>query len=277
MEILNHPAFVLVIVLCILGEWVLSRYYKKIQFSPYEALSNFAIIGIDKGMGFLTGDGKALGQSLWQLRLLDWDFGPSWNFVLTFVMAEFLYYCTHWYNHNVNLGWCTHIVHHSPTKMNLTVGYRLGVTRFISLGWLIFMPSVLLGFNPELMAAIVGVILLYQFFIHTELIPPLGPLEWVLNTPSNHRVHHSDNPEHYNKNLGGLTMFFDHLFKTYQKEPATRVAAYGIHNVMAPKNLFHEIFVQWKFLFQCVKKTPGFLNKVSLLFRSPETLEKMRL
>ncbi len=275
MNILNHPLFVILIVVCVVGEWLYFRFYRKIKFNAYEATSNLAIIGIDKTMIYTFGsDGTGLGLWLTQFRILTWDFGLFWNGVITFFAVEFLYYATHWYNHRVNLGWCTHVVHHSPTQMNLTVGYRLGITRFISLGWMIFLPAVLLGFDPLMLAAFAGVVLLYQFFIHTELIPPLGVLENIFNTPSNHRVHHSGDPSHYNKNLGGFTMFFDHIFGTYQKEPVNGIQHYGMLEVMERKNIWHEIIFQWKILLSSFMKTTGVKNKIFLLFRSPESLER---
>lgn len=274
MNILNHPLIIIIIVLCILAEWIYSRFNSRIQFSRYEAFSNFAIIGIDKTMGWIIGeDGTGAGNWLSQYKLLSWDFGFFSNLFLTFMAAEFFYYCTHWYNHNVNLGWCTHVVHHSPTQMNLTVGYRLGVTRFISLGWLIFMPAVLLGFDPVLLGTILGLILLYQFFIHTEVIPQLGVVEYVINTPSNHRVHHSSNPLHYNKNLGGFTVLFDHLFGTFRSEDQGQVVSYGIPSIMEKKSILHEILTQWRILIYKVRKTPGVLKKIKLLFSSPNDLE----
>lgn len=275
MEILNHPFFIVIIVLCVLGEWIASKYNKKILFNSYEAGSNLVIIGIDKLMGYTFGsDGTGAGMWLWQYRLISWDFGFTGNLILTFIAAEFFYYATHWYNHNINLGWCTHVVHHSPTRMNLTVGYRLGVTRLISLAWLVFMPSVLLGFKPELMASIIGIILLYQFFIHTVVVPPLGKLEFILNTPSNHRVHHSSDVIHYDKNLGGLTMLFDHLFGTYEKEPVGGVTHYGLSDVMEKKSIWHEITFQWIKLFKALRLTKGIGKKLKVLFGRPSLVEK---
>ena len=61
-----------------------------------------------------------------------------------------------------------------------------------------------LGFPPLMFLTVSSINTLYQFWIHTRAIGRLGPLEWVLNTPSNHRVHHGRNPKYIDRNHGGI-------------------------------------------------------------------------
>jgi len=178
MKILNHPLFILAIVICILVEYF---YSKKKGISNYafpETVTSIALISIDKILGLLTGsDGGPLVKWLWAHRFFDLPLEKPWTLLATFIAAELMYYWNHWYNHHVNIGWATHIMHHSPTRYNLTLGYRLGITRLFSLGWLVFLPLILFGFHPDEIAQCIGVIFLYQFFIHTELVPRLGWLD----------------------------------------------------------------------------------------------------
>lgn len=269
MEILNHPLFIALIFLCIGWEYFISRKKKLQNFNGYEALSSIALISFDKILTLFTGtDGGVAVKWLWGHRLFELGFSSTTNFILTFIAAEFFYYWNHWYNHHVNIGWATHIMHHSPTKYNLTLGYRLGITRFFSLGWLVFLPLVILGFHPADISLSVGIIFLYQFFIHTELIPKLGVLDKIFNTPSSHRVHHSSNPTHYNKNLGGITLLFDHLFGTYYAEGDREKMKYGIPSVMEKKNIWYEITCHWQKVFRQFKNASGLKGKAIALFGS---------
>lgn len=273
MKILNHPLFIIAIVVCIIAEYF---YSKKKGISNYafpETVTSIALISIDKILGLLTGsDGGPLVKWLWAHRFFDLPLEKPWTLVATFIAAEFLYYWNHWYNHHVNIGWATHIMHHSPTRYNLTLGYRLGITRLFSLGWLVFLPLILFGFRPEDIAQCIGIIFLYQFFIHTELVPKLGWLDLFFNTPSAHRVHHSGNPREYNKNLGGLTLVFDHLFGTYGRESEEGIKRYGIARVMKKKSLWFEITAHWRVVIHRFLHADTIKGKCLALFGRPARL-----
>lgn len=273
MGILNHPIFIGVIIACLALEYVVSRRLRLANFSAYEATSNLVFIGIDKILVLLMGaEGGILALSLWQYRLFDIEMNSWVKYVILFLVTELAYYCVHWYNHHVNIGWATHSMHHSPTKYNLTVSYRLGITRMFSLGWVLFLPLVIIGFHPKDVAIMAGVILLYQFFLHTELIPRLGFLDLIFATPSNHRVHHSSDPRFYNKNLGGITTLFDHLFGTYQAE--TETMTYGNNTLMAQRNILHEIFQHWSLIFKALPGAKGLGAKLKIIFGPPRLLSE---
>lgn len=267
MGILNSHYMMVAIFMCLALEYFISKRKGLTNFNGYEVFTNLAFIGFDKVVAIFTGnDGGGLMNWLWAHRLLKWDFGSVTNLILAFIATEFMYYVTHWYNHHVNLGWASHIMHHSPTKYNLTLAYRLGITRLFSLAWLFFLPLVLLGFAPADLALSLGVIFFFQFFIHTELVPKLGWIDTWFNTPSTHRVHHSSNPEHYNKNLGGLTMVFDHMFGTYLAEGDRSTMKYGIPSIMNKKSVWHEITCHWAKIFRQLRTNRGFKGKVLALF-----------
>lgn len=275
MGVLNNPYFLLAIVLCVVIEIFISYKRGMGLYSGYETFTNLSFIAFDQVISALTGsDGGGLVYWLYDHRLFDWKFSGTINLLITFVGIEFFYYCTHWYNHHVNIGWATHVMHHSPTKYNLTLGYRLGITRFFSLGWILFLPLILFGANPKDVLLIVGIVLFGQFFLHTELVPKLGWLDVIFNTPSAHRVHHSSNPAHYNKNLGGVTLFFDHLFGTYMAEGERSQMKYGIQSVMNKRNIWHEIFCHWKVVFRQFREANSLKGKILAIFGPPIVKKK---
>jgi sterol desaturase/sphingolipid hydroxylase (fatty acid hydroxylase superfamily) len=274
-DILNHPAFSAAIVVCVGAEYAYSRLRGLKAYDTYESFSNLVIIFSDRLLTRVThADSSFLAQWLWNHRIFHFAQEGMASFALTFLGTEFFYYWAHRYNHGVNLGWATHQMHHAPTKYNLTLGYRLGVTKFFSLAWLVFLPLVLLGFSPERIALCAGIIFLYQFFLHTELVPRLGILEAFLNTPSNHRVHHGNDPRFYDKNLGGLTVIFDRIFGTYVPEPAGERLSYGLSDVMAKRNLFYEVFHYWALTFRSAWREGGVWRGFRLVFGSPAYLSE---
>ena len=139
-------------------------------------------------------------------------------FLATFVLAEGAYYWYHRLSHEVPFLWAIHHVHHSATSLNLSIAYRLHILgRVVSP--VVFVPLVLLGFNPAYLLGSLALSLVYQFFIHTRTIGKLGWLERTgFNTPSLHRVHHGSNDWCIDRNYAGVLIFWDRAFGTYQTE-----------------------------------------------------------
>ncbi len=123
--------------------------------------------------------------------------------VAALLLADFAYYWEHRMSHRMHLFWASHTVHHSETRLNIATSLRTGPL-YEPIARLFQIPLIVLGFDPVLIASSVGIILLYQSWIHTEYCGRLGPLEFILNTPSHHRVHHGSNTEYLDKNYGGL-------------------------------------------------------------------------
>jgi sterol desaturase/sphingolipid hydroxylase (fatty acid hydroxylase superfamily) len=141
--------------------------------------------------------------------------------------------------------WATHPVHHSPTRFNLTAGIRLGWTGAVTGHFLFYVPLALIGFNPLAIATVLGANLAYQFFIHSELVPRLGPLEWVLNTPTHHKVHHACNETCLDKNYGGTLIVFDRLFGTFAAPPENEPLRYGLVGRAPSSNPLTIVFGEW--------------------------------
>lgn len=141
----------------------------------------------------------------------------GWTFLLTLLACDFVYYWEHRFAHEIRLAWTQHAVHHSSRFMNVSVAVRFGPAEGV-LSAIMHLPLVLLGFPPVLVVAGIIIVLSYQTWIHTETNGRLGFLDRVLNTPSNHRVHHGCDEKYLDKNYGGILIVWDRLFDTFQPE-----------------------------------------------------------
>ena len=143
-----------------------------------------------------------------------------------FFAVDFLYYAYHRASHRVNFLWAGHVVHHSSEEYNYSVALRQSWFGQQLTEWVFYLPLALAGFAPAMFIVTITLNTLYQFFVHTRLVGKLGPLEWVLNTPSHHRVHHAVNPEYVDRNYAGVFIIWDRLCGTFEPEEAAPV--YGL-------------------------------------------------
>ncbi|NXN91851.1 ALKMO monooxygenase, partial [Rhinopomastus cyanomelas] len=194
---------------------------------------------------------------------LPWD--SPWTWYLTLLGVDFAYYCFHRMSHEVNILWAAHQVHHSSEDYNLFTALRQSLLQKYT-SWVFNLPLALL-IPPSVFAVHLQFNLLYQFWIHTEVITKLGPLEWILNTPSHHRVHHGRNPYCIDKNYGGTLIIWDRIFGTFEAEDEKVV--YGLTH---PVNSFDPIMLQVRpltHIWRTFWATPGFWNKLSVIFKGP--------
>ncbi|MBO9673366.1 MAG: sterol desaturase family protein [Sphingobacteriaceae bacterium] len=178
----------------------------------------------------------------------------AWVFGLTFIAADFIYYWFHRISHSWKPLWAFHLIHHSAMHMNLTAAYRLNWFSAI-VSPLFFIPAALLGLPTDFIVISYVLNLAYQFFLHTEAVGKLGPIEHVMDTPSSHRVHHGSNPIYIDKNFGGVLIIWDKLFATYQ--PETEKVRYGLTTGFLSYNPFRLVaqgFINW---FKPKSSTPG--------------------
>ena len=167
--------------------------------------------------------------------------------VVAVLLADFVYYVEHRFMHRVRLFWLAHSVHHSSPVLNTATAFRFSLFDPMISG-LFHLPLVLLGINPVFI--FMGEILVqaYQFWIHNEMMGKFGPLEWVLNTPSHHRVHHGMNAKYIDRNYGGILIVWDRLFGTFQEEE--ELPTYGlttpINTINPLKVQFYEFIHLWR-------------------------------
>lgn len=210
----------------------------------------------------LTGAGY---QWLWTHRL--WDIPTNWlPWVVGIFGVEFAYYWWHRLSHEVNILWAAHVVHHQSEDYNLAVALRQSVTTWMTTIPFYF-PLALLGVPFFHFAVILGLSTLYQFWIHTALVPPLGFVEKIFNTPALHRVHHAINPRYLDKNHAATFSFLDRLFGTW--EPETEPCVYG---TTRPLNSYNPLWAQidgyWE-LWRLAKLAPTARERFKVFFASP--------
>ncbi len=152
-----------------------------------------------------------------------------WSFAIAFVLEDCRYYWFHRISHRSRWFWASHVVHHSSQHYNLSTNLRQSWTSEFSGLTLLGIPLAFIGFNPALVALAFTVNLIYQFWIHTECVDKMpGWFEWLLNTPSHHRVHHASNPRYLDANYTGVFMIWDRLFGSFVAERADEPPRYGI-------------------------------------------------
>ncbi|KAL3837400.1 hypothetical protein ACJMK2_022761 [Sinanodonta woodiana] len=199
----------------------------------------------------------------YNLIKLPWD--SAWTWWLCFLGVDFGYYWFHRMAHEVNFMWAAHQVHHSSEDYNFSTALRQSVLQIYT-SWVFYLPLALF-IPPSVFLVHMELNILYQFWIHTQYIKSLGPLEYILNTPSHHRVHHGRNPYCIDKNYAGTLIIWDRLFGTFKAE--NEEVVYGLtHNI----NTFEPFSVQFGYvgyLLHRISTTGGMLNKMGVLFCGP--------
>jgi sterol desaturase/sphingolipid hydroxylase (fatty acid hydroxylase superfamily) len=223
-------------------------------------LGNVAVNLVWKGIAF------GLYTALYQLTPLRMGFGVlAWAAVL--FADDFAYYWFHRVHHESRLFWASHVIHHSSQHYNLSTAVRQTWTPFTA--WAFWAPLAMLGFHPVLIVTANSISLLYQFFIHTEAVDKLGPLEWVLNTPSHHRVHHGSNPRYLDKNYGGILIVWDRLFGTFQAELAEDPPVYGLTRNLRTFNPVRIAFAEYGAIARDVTRARTWRERVGRALRNP--------
>jgi sterol desaturase/sphingolipid hydroxylase (fatty acid hydroxylase superfamily) len=188
---------------------------------------------------------------------------------LLFVGQEFCYYGYHRAAHRVGWFWATHCVHHSPNELTLAAALRLGWSGKVTGTTLFFAPLVWLGFPPLAVVATLGANLLYQFWLHAPWLPRLGPLEWILNTPTHHKVHHASNPEYLDCNYGGVLIVFDRLFGTFVDLRDDVPPRYGLTTPLPSHNPLRIALHGWLALARDLQAARGAGAVLRVLFGPP--------
>jgi len=190
-----------------------------------------------------------------------------WIVVLcALVVQDFTGYWLHRLNHRVNIFWNRHVIHHSSEEFNLSCALRQSISQTFNYAAILMIPAALLGI-PAYVFAILGPIHLFmQFWYHTRLINKMGILEYILVTPSHHRVHHAINPEYIDKNYSQIFIVWDKLFGTFQEELSEVKPVYG---TLTPASTWNPVIINFKHLWQLLKdswRTKNILDKIRIWF-----------
>ena len=255
----------------ILFEALFSSIYNKNLYKKNDTLCTAGLLTGNMLMVFgLKGATLGFHYFLFQFKLFNLsELMPMWAiWVLTFVIIDLVFYIYHRISHRVNFLWAIHMSHHSSEEMNFAVSFRQAWFGPISkIPFFMVMP--LIGFDPT-MIAVAGVIsTLWGIVGHTQIIGKLGPLEWIFNTPSHHRVHHGSNAEYIDKNYGNLLIIWDRLFGTF--EPEMDKVKYGLVNNVNTYNPTKITLMGWQEIFKNIKNAPSVSEALYFLFGPPKT------
>jgi len=205
----------------------------------------------------------------WAGFSVSWGALASWTAV--FLLVDLAYYFMHRYSHVVNILWAGHVVHHSSEEYNLTVALRQSSLHGL-ISWIFYIPLALMGVPVAMFAACYALNLVYQFWIHTRAVDRLwAPIEWVMNTPSHHRVHHGVNARYLDKNYAGVLIIWDRMFGTF--EPESEEVVYGITKPLATWNpLWANVHV-FASIGQAVVRARSWRERWRVLFGRPGSEE----
>jgi sterol desaturase/sphingolipid hydroxylase (fatty acid hydroxylase superfamily) len=259
-----------IILLMIACEAVVSSWK---HYNFYERGDTLGTLGLLAGNIVMAGltKGAVLVFSLYLYKFRLWDLNallPAWAlWVLTFLAIDLVFYWYHRCSHRVRMLWAIHMNHHCSEEMNFFVAFRQAWFGPVSkIPFFAVLP--LLGFDPTITVVAGVAATLWGVVGHTRWINTLGPLEWVLNTPSHHRVHHGSNPEYIDKNYGNLLIIWDRMFGTFAQERAPVV--FGLVNNVNTQNPFKITFMVWLAMWRDVRSAASASDALNHVFGPPE-------
>lgn len=200
-----------------------------------------------------------------QLALFELSADSLWVWLLAFVFYDFCYYWLHRMGHERSILWAAHSVHHQSEEYNLSTALRQTSTGFI-FGWIFYLPMAIAGVPPLVFLTVGALNLLYQFWVHTRHIPKLGWFEWFFVSPSNHRVHHAQNPVYMDRNYGGVFILWDRLFGTFQEELDEEPVVFGVTTPLRSWNPLWANLQVYAALWQDARHAESWWDKLRIWF-----------
>lgn len=189
-----------------------------------------------------------------------------WVYVIAFIGIDFAGYWTHRFDHTINAFWNRHIVHHSSEEFNLSCALRQSVSAIFGIYFFLYIPMAFIGVPAQVVAIIAPIHLFAQFWYHTRLINKMGFLEYILVTPSHHRVHHAINDIYLDKNLAQIFIIWDKLFGTFQEELEEEPPVYGVKK---PVNTWNPLIINYVHLWALIQdawRTKNWWDKARIWF-----------
>jgi sterol desaturase/sphingolipid hydroxylase (fatty acid hydroxylase superfamily) len=250
--------------------WLLARW--KNDGRPivgYALRDTLASLGMGLGSVVIVGVIN-LGTFTLATYLTRWritDLGEGWvAWLVALVSWDFSFYWHHRVEHENRVLWACHVNHHSSQHYNLSTALRQPWTPFPTI--LFYAPWALAGVRPWLILVSGGLNLVYQYWIHTEVVRSMPKwFSFVFNTPSHHRVHHGSNPEYIDKNYGGVLILWDRLFRTFEPERAR--VAYGLTKNITSYNPFVIAFHEYAAIARDVRDASGLRERLGILWHGP--------
>jgi sterol desaturase/sphingolipid hydroxylase (fatty acid hydroxylase superfamily) len=224
-------------------------------------IGNVVVNLVAKGMQF------AIFSFVYQFRTFELGF-QWWVWLPAFFADEFSYYWMHRTSHRCRFFWASHVIHHSSQRYNLSTALRQTWTGSW-MTWIFWMWMPVVGFPPVMIMTMMACSLIYQFWIHTEVVRRMGPLEVALNTPSHHRVHHAMNPRYIDRNHGGTLILWDKLFGTFVPEDESDRPRYGLTHHLNSYNPVRIAFHEWAEMWRDVRSASTWPDRFRYIFGRP--------
>ncbi len=254
-------------------EILLSHLHTKKLYTVKDTFTNLYLMLLNSGIDLLFRMVYVgiVFQFCFNHRFVNWQIG-IWYWIALVLAEDFVYYWLHRFDHEIRFFWATHVTHHSSEKMNFTVGFRSSVFQPLY-RFIYFLPLPLLGFKPLDIVFIYSATQIWGIFVHTELIKKMGWLEYILVTPSHHRVHHGSNPKYLDKNMGMFLIIWDKLFGTFQQEldeKEYQPIRYGLTKNIEQPNAVNIVFHEWDAIVKDIsRKDISFKQRLLYLFGKP--------
>ena len=259
------PSFAILILI----EQIISK-VKKVEVNNHEDM----ISSLSSGMTNIISDVFKLSFVLvsygWlvdNLAIESLSIENQWlSILIAFIVLDFTGYWMHRLSHRVNIFWNRHVIHHSSEEFNLSCALRQSVSHAFKFSAILMIPAAVMGIDKEIFIILAPIHLFMQFWYHTRLIDKMGFLEYVIVTPSHHRVHHAINPEYIDKNYGQILIIWDKIFNTFQVELENIKPVYG---VLRPVSTWNPLVINFKHIFQLFKdawNTKFIIDKVKIWF-----------
>lgn len=260
------PVFAALLIL----EWLSFRFLPDDDELGYELRDSATSLTMGIGNVFINIGWKLVVVTVYSAAYLVAPFhlpaSNPWTWVALFFADDFAYYWYHRTHHRIRLFWASHVVHHSSERYNLSTALRQPWTPFTSLPF--WLPLAFLGFSPWMILLQQAISLVYQFFIHTERVGKLSrPIEFIMNTPSHHRVHHGSNQQYLDKNYGGTLIVWDRLFGTF--EPEDERVVYGLTHNIKTFNPLKVAFGEFIGIGRDVISARNWRDALGYMFRGP--------
>ena len=252
-------------------EILYSYWHQKKYYSPKGILANIYLTTLNFSLDILV-RGICLGVLWYFYQFQFWNINkvihPILYWFVLLIAQDFLFYWLHRVDHYCRLFWAIHVTHHSSEEFNLTVGFRSSVFQPLY-RFMYFIPLSLFGFNPLDVMFMYAATQIYGILIHTKTVGHLGIIEWVMSTPSHHRVHHASNVIYLDKNMGMVFIIWDRLFGTFAKEEKNEPVVYGLTTNINSYNPITMVFHEWKDIGVDLKKATTIKEKLAYVFGPP--------
>lgn len=266
--LISTPIYFIIIGL----ELILSNLSHRKAYTLKDSFTNLYLMLLNSGIDLLFRlVYVAILQYFFLHAVMHWQ--NAFTYWLILLLAEdFVYYWLHRFDHEIRFFWATHVTHHSSEELNFSVGFRSSVFQPLY-RFIYFIPLAWLSFKPLDIVFMYSATQIWGIFVHTKMIKKMGWLEYILVTPSHHRVHHASNPKYLDKNMGMFLIVWDKLFGTFQAElpdSEYQPIKYGLTKNIEKPNAVNIVFHEWKQMWKDVfQKNITLRQRMGYLFGPP--------